>query len=137
MLIHKHVFYWICAAMVGVVAATTAVPAEAKYNAPVLRALHLKRQETYRHARQTLMFDGWKPVRSKGDKGGGNADELLQAGFLEVHWCMGTGLNFCTFIWKRAGKCVRVTTAGEYLPTQGAPKVYDAEFGSCSSFLKD
>ena len=67
-----------------------------------------------------LLRDGWKPVRSSGERG--FIDDILQASWVEVSNCSGTGLGFCTFGWKRRGQCARVVTYGEFLPERGAPK---------------
>ena len=98
-----------------------------------LSVLRLKRDEAYARARPKLLRDGWQPVRSSGYRG--IIDEILQAGWVEVSNCSGTGLGFCAFDWKRGRQCARIITYGEYLPERGAPKVYDAKVGSCAKVL--
>jgi hypothetical protein len=101
---------------------------------------HLARGESYIHARQNLLQKGWSPITTNLvlDDGTlakhfGDAGEMLDAGFVEIYDCSGTGRNFCTFIWKRHRQCIHVVTYGEYFPKFGAPKVYAVEKGSCSN----
>jgi hypothetical protein len=98
-----------------------------------LALLHIKHAEPYAVARTKLLRDGWKPVRSSGERG--FIDGILQAGWVEVSNCSGTSLGFCTFDWKRRGQCARVVTYGEFLPEHGAPKVNGAMIGNCSKVL--
>jgi hypothetical protein len=100
---------------------------------------HLVRGQSYGHARQSLLQNGWRPVNTNlvlddgtPAKHFGAAGEMLDAGFVEIYDCSGTGRNFCTFIWKRNRQCIHVITYGEYIPKFGAPKIYTVEEGSCS-----
>ncbi len=98
-----------------------------------LTLLHLKKHQPYSQARPKMLKDGWKPLLS--EKGRGFTAELLQAGWVEVSNCSGTGLGFCTFDWKRRNQCARVITYGEYLPERGSPKVSSAKVGNCTKVL--
>jgi hypothetical protein len=98
-----------------------------------LALLHIKPAEPYDVARTKLLRDGWKPVRSSGERG--FIDDILQVGWFEVSNCSSTGLGFCTFDWKRRGQCARVVTYGEFLPERGAPRVNGAMVGNCSKVL--
>ena len=119
------------AAAVGLMASSaTASP----FHVKTIQLLKLKRGESYSRARATLLRQGWTPFKSKGDHG--TAEDVLGAGWTEVLFCYGTGRAFCTFIWKRNGRCALITTAGEYYPEYGAPKVWDAETGGCASILR-
>jgi hypothetical protein len=72
----------------------------------------LKRDESYARARKSLLRAGWRPVETFGRfadgtlvKEFGDAGEILRAGFKEIYDCTGTGLNYCTFVWKRGNRC--------------------------------
>jgi hypothetical protein len=99
-----------------------------------------KRGESYARVRTKLLKLGWRPRETHyrlGDgtlaKEFGDAGDMLDAGFKEIYDCSGTGWNFCTFIWKRANRCIHVVTYGEYFPKRGAPKIWKVKRGSCSS----
>jgi hypothetical protein len=72
-------------------------------------------------ARMKLISQGWKPLETFGsDVDGtrwslqGNAGAMHSAGFIEVESCSGTGLNYCSFNYVRAGKCLNLHTQGEF-----------------------
>ena len=99
----------------------------------------LRQGEAYAHARGELIHDGWKPVKTQerlGDgtlaKTFGDAGEMVSNGYTETFDCSGTGLNYCTFVWKRGQTCIHVQTQGEYVPERGSPKVYRVMFGNCA-----
>jgi len=118
------------AATVSLTPTVTASP----YHDRTLQRLQLRHAEPYSHARATLARQGWKPFRTKKDHG--MAGDMLAVGWSEVSFCSGTGLAFCTFIWKRGSQCALISTAGEYYPERGAPKLWDAEVDSCPKILK-
>ena len=83
-------------------------------------------------ARQILLYSGWKPRRTNlmwGEQNNepenqwGDAGALYKAGFIEVETCSGTGKNFCFFNYERKGKCLRLTTQGEFNPGKYEPMV--------------
>ena len=99
----------------------------------------LKVGESYSRARTSLLRRGWRPVETTADFGDGtllkkfgNAGEMLRAGFVEIRDCSGTGRNYCTFVWKRAKRCIHVVTYGEYIPKVAVPKVYLSKSDKCS-----
>jgi hypothetical protein len=104
------------------------------YHDRTLKSLELKRAEPYSRARSMLARHGWTPFRTKQDHG--TAGDVMGAGWHEVFFCSGTGRAFCTFIWKQGARCALITTAGEYYPEDGAPKVWDAEVDTCPKILK-
>lgn len=72
----------------------------------------LKKGERYKTVRAKLIKAGWKPYHSPdadecaaGDKRCENRPEMES--------CSGTGLAFCSFLWQRDKKTLRVVTSGE------------------------
>lgn len=72
----------------------------------------LKKGESYKSVRAKMIKAGWKPYHSPdadecaaGDKRCENRPEMES--------CSGTGLAFCSFLWKRDKKTVRIVTKGE------------------------
>jgi hypothetical protein len=75
------------------------------------------------HARAVLMRDGWEPVRTflryrdgSLQKQFGDSRIILQAGYPEMEYCSGTGLNYCFLNYRKHHVCVRMETQGEYHP---------------------
>lgn len=79
--------------------------------------------------RAHLIKDGWTPVRVDKKLGDerenifGDARLLFEAGMFEVESCTGTGLNICFFNYQKSGRCLRLTTQGEYFAGLGEPKL--------------
>ena len=72
-------------------------------------------------ARAQLIAQGWLPLETFGEDANGtrwslqgDAGAMYEAGFKEVEACSGTGLNFCSFNYTRAGKCLSLHTQGEF-----------------------
>lgn len=77
--------------------------------------------EKLSQARKTLLAQGWKPqetfgVDADGDRWSQFADagEMYRAGIIEVESCSGTGMNYCSFNYRRKGRCLSVQTQGEF-----------------------
>lgn len=98
---------------------------------PCRPARHAKipaiRGATYHTARKRLLAAGWRPLRTKSparadtdlDLTSGNGPVFWKRGYLEVEHCSGTGLAYCSFLFKDAyGNRLRVITAGEELPEE-------------------
>jgi hypothetical protein len=84
---------------------------------------------TYSRARKKLLAAGWRPFQTKSlneaDKDlniqSGNGRLFWKRGYVELEACSGTGVAACTFTFKDAyGTRLRVTTAGEEFPKEGA-----------------
>jgi hypothetical protein len=68
---------------------------------------------------------GWKPLRTKSandpDVSEGNGPLFWRKDYVEIEACSGTGLGYCSFLFKDAyGNRLRVITAGEEKPQVGA-----------------
>lgn len=124
----------VAAALLLSIGADAVTPPRADSDAKSLALLHLKRGEAYAHARPKLLRNGWQPIRSNGYRG--HIDDILGAGWVEVSNCLGTGLGFCTFDWKRGRQCARVITYGEYLPERSEPKIHAAKLGACTQVIE-
>lgn len=79
-------------------------------------------------ARAELLRQGWVPVRvdkklADGERENLDAEArlLFEAGFFEVEYCTGTGLNYCSFNYQRRGECLRINTQGEYFSAAEVP----------------
>ncbi len=77
--------------------------------------------EALSQARKALLAQGWKPRETYGLDGNGerwsqfaDAGEMYRAGIIEVESCSGTGLNYCTFNYRRQAKCLSLVTQGEF-----------------------
>lgn len=55
----------------------------------------------------------------------GDAGALYKAGLIEVEMCSGTGKNFCFFNYESKGKCLRLTTQGEFSYGKYEPTVIE------------
>ncbi len=83
-------------------------------------------------ARSNLLKSGWLP-RATYLMWGENQDEpanqsgdaglLHRAGLSEVEMCTGVEKNFCFFNYVRDGRCLRLTTEGEFNPGSYEPMV--------------
>lgn len=78
--------------------------------------------------RAQLLKDGWVPVRIdkkilEGDIGNQHADgrDMFSAGYIEVESCTGADVELCVFNYQKNGRCLRLTTVGEYHPPLGEP----------------
>jgi len=93
-------------------------------------------------ARQEILAEGWKPqetfgVDSEGKRFSQSADagDLYQAGFIEVEACSGTGRNFCSFNYVRRGKCLSLSTEGEFKTGAYEPRVI-SQNSNCTKAAK-
>lgn len=86
----------------------------------------LRSGESFQKSRIEILRDGWKPVvqAETNTEVEGNVKELLKAGYPEANECSGTGLNYCVFWYRRDNICLRLTTQGEYYPSNDSPKVH-------------
>ncbi|GIU81086.1 MAG: hypothetical protein D6687_00550 [Acidobacteria bacterium] len=87
---------------------------------------------TYHKARKKLLAAGWRPLPKKSvsrtknpeeiddpDILAGNGPIFWQRGYVELESCSGTGLAYCSFLFKDAyGNRLQVVTSGEELPEQ-------------------
>jgi hypothetical protein len=66
----------------------------------------------YAQARETLLRDGWQPLRDPEADPCGATDRRC-AGRPEMVACSGTGQAPCIFAWQRGGAAIEVITRGE------------------------
>ncbi|MBV8660264.1 MAG: hypothetical protein JO142_20795 [Burkholderiales bacterium] len=74
-------------------------------------------------ARKALLAAGWQPRPTtlafpdeSLQKELTEPSLLIEAGFVEVEYCSGTGANYCFFNYIKKGQCLRLVTAGESSP---------------------
>lgn len=84
--------------------------------------------------RAKLLAHGWSPLETFGADPGGrrwnqfaDAGSMYQAGMIEVESCSGTGLNFCTFYYRKGKQCFRVVTQGEFKQGEYEPHVMETK----------
>jgi hypothetical protein len=94
--------------------------------------------EPYVILRDRLIGDGWKPLVTNDtmadgtrEKDFGDTKILADAGFAEVEWCSGTGLNYCTFNFRKNDRCMKITTQGEYDVAHNSPVLYRTQNRTC------
>ena len=88
----------------------------------------LRKGKPISQIRAQLLNNGWLPVRI--DKqilegGGGNQHGdgrlMFSAGYIEVESCTGADVELCVFNYQKNGRCLRLTTVGEYHAPLGEP----------------
>lgn len=84
--------------------------------------------------RAKLLAQGWKPMETFGANPDGqrwsffgDAGELYRGGLIEVEACSGTGLNHCTFYYRKAQRCLQVSTRGEFKKGEYEPLVMETK----------
>ena len=99
----------------------------------------LKKGARLSSTRAALLHAGWKPVITdvRDASGGqekmfGDARSLFQAGYTEVEFCSGIAPNICFFNYKKKGRCLRLTTRGEYHPNFNAEPMLLRWTNECS-----
>lgn len=80
----------------------------------------LVKDREFAKVRGELIKAGWKPVVSDATMNNGTpenrfgaAGPMYDAGFVEVEYCS-EGSVYCLFNYTRGGKCLQITTRGEY-----------------------
>lgn len=81
----------------------------------------LVKEREFATVRRELLKAGWKPVISDimaegndlPENRSGAAGPMYDAGYVEVEYCS-QGSVYCIFHYTRAGKCLKITTRGEY-----------------------
>lgn len=63
-------------------------------------------------AREQLQAAGWLPVPQPKEKWGQQPD-LQDMGVTEAETCSGTGMAFCSYVYRGQNATLHVTTAGE------------------------
>jgi hypothetical protein len=80
----------------------------------------LVKNREFAKVRRDLIKAGWKPVISGAEMNDGTPENrfgaarpMYDAGFVEVEYCS-EGNVYCIFNYTRGGKCLQITTVGEY-----------------------
>lgn len=85
------------------------------------KSVSLVKEREFAKVRRELIKAGWKPVVSDitaddddtPENRSGAAGPMYDAGYVEVEYCS-QGDVYCIFNYTRAGKCLQITTRGEY-----------------------
>lgn len=102
-------------AMMALLSVFTSPPAVADQG-----KVSLVKDREFAKVRSELIKAGWEPVISDATMNNGMpenrfgaAGPMYDAGFVEVEFCS-EGSVYCLFNYTRAGKCLQITTRGEY-----------------------
>ncbi len=84
------------------------------------KGVSLVKEREFAKVRRELIKAGWKPVVSDAVMNNGSpenrfgaAGPMYDAGYIEVEYCS-EGSVYCIFHYTRDGKCLQITTRGEY-----------------------
>ena len=98
-----------------------------------------KVREPYSLLRNRLIEQGWAPRITNQrfdevilEKEFGDAENMLNAGFVEIEYCSGTSLNSCKFNFQRKMSCLTIITQGEFNVLHHSPKVVRKTIEPCS-----
>jgi hypothetical protein len=110
--------FCICSLKAGAVTSNATVP-------------DLTKGQSISSARKSLIKHGWRPRvtylkmnEEDYEHSWSDAGVMFKAGLHEVETCTGTGVNPCIFNYQhKSGKCLRISTLGEYNPGHYEPTV--------------
>jgi hypothetical protein len=138
--LESHMKRILSAAFLCVFAASLAGAAHKSCKPAVHAKVPALKNATYHAARKKLLLAGWKPLRTKAlhatetdaDIEEGNGPLFWKKGYVELESCSGTGLAFCSFLFRDAyGNRLRVVTGGEELPEEKAYALVDEVYFVC------